>query len=112
MILIIGGHYQGKRAYALQSLGFSPEDIVGPVNAMIRGTLRNGGDPVAEIADAADGWRGKAVLLTDESCGVVPMEADDRAYREAAGRCGALLAARADKVIRVFCGIGTVIKDA
>ena len=42
--------------------------------------------------------------------GVVPMDAFDRKYREAVGRVCTDLASKSKKVIRVVCGIGTVIK--
>lgn len=40
---------------------------------------------------------------------IVPMDAGERRAREAAGR-RRLLAARADTVIEMFCGIPTVLK--
>lgn len=112
MILVIGGAYQGKRDWAIQTLGCAPERIVGHVERIIRELLDAGQDPMAEIVRLADAWADAVLLLEDVSCGIVPMEAADRAYREAVGRCGAYLANRAEQVVRVFCGIGTVIKDA
>lgn len=112
MILIIGGAYQGKHAYAVESLGCPPSSIVPHVEKLIRGYIEEGKDPQAEIARQADGWQDSVLLLEDIACGVVPMDPLDRAWREAVGRCGAYLASRADRVIRVFCGIGTVLKDA
>ena len=53
------------------------------------------------------------ILVTDEvGYGVVPVDAFDRAYREAVGRVCTELAAFSTRVTRVVCGIGTVIKDA
>ncbi len=110
--MIIGGAYQGKRQYALETLGFPPERIVQDVHLEILDMIRAGKDPVAEIADRADSWMDCAVLFEDICCGIVPMNAEDRFWREAVGRCGAYLSRRASLVVRVFCGIGTVIKDA
>ena len=112
MTLIIGGAYQGKRMYALETLGCTPKALVEHVELKIRAMVEAGRDPETEIAALSEGWDDAIVLLEDIACGVVPLDATDRAWREAVGRCGAYLAARADKVIRVFCGIGTVIKDA
>lgn len=111
MVLIIGGAYQGKRAYA-EAMGYEGDAIVGGVEEMVRAMLRDGKDPQAALEPLCDTWRDKAVLLTDISCGVVPLDAADRAWREAVGRCGAALARHADQVVRVFCGLGTVLKDA
>ena len=50
------------------------------------------------------------VLATEVGGGVVPMDAAERAAREAAGRLACLLAARADCVVQMFCGLPTVLK--
>ena len=50
------------------------------------------------------------VIATEVGGGVVPMDAGERAGREAAGRLACLLAARADCVVQMFCGIPTVLK--
>lgn len=49
------------------------------------------------------------VTASETGCGVVPMDPEERQQREAAGRLACLLAARAKAVVRVFCGIPTVI---
>ena len=41
---------------------------------------------------------------------LVPVDARQRADREAAGRLACLLAARAECVVQMFCGIPTVLK--
>lgn len=51
------------------------------------------------------------VLVCDEiGCGVVPIDAFEREYRETVGRICCVLAEKAGQVIRVCCGIGTIIK--
>ena len=50
------------------------------------------------------------LIATEVGGGVVPMDAAERAAREAAGRLACLLAARADCVVQMFCGIPTVLK--
>ncbi len=66
------------------------------------------------VRDGLDGVirRNPGVILTmDElGCGVVPMTYGDRAYREIAGRIGCALAAEAEEVYRVTCGIAKKIK--
>ena len=42
--------------------------------------------------------------------GIVPVDSFEREYRENTGRFGCALAAQAEKVIRVHCGIGVLIK--
>ena len=43
-------------------------------------------------------------------CGVVPMEAESREWRERTGRVCCALALRAKRVVRIWCGIPTVLK--
>ena len=51
------------------------------------------------------------ILICDEiGNGIVPMEAEERTYRECTGRILEGLAAQADEVVRVVCGIGQKIK--
>ena len=53
------------------------------------------------------------VIVSDEvGYGVVPIDAFDRKYREAVGRVCTELAGYSQRVTRVACGIGMVIKDA
>ncbi len=49
--------------------------------------------------------RKEVVIATETGCGVVPIDAAEREAREAAGRLSILLAKRAQKVIRVWCGL-------
>lgn len=51
------------------------------------------------------------VIVTNElGCGVVPMDPTERFWREAVGRICTCLAARADEVVRVSCGLGMRLK--
>lgn len=50
------------------------------------------------------------LIATEVGGGVVPMDPKQRADREAAGRLACLLAARAECVVQMFCGIPTVLK--
>ncbi len=53
----------------------------------------------------------KLVIVSNElGYGIVPMEKQDRLWREATGRICTCLAARADEVVRVVCGIGMRLK--
>ena len=54
--------------------------------------------------------RYEVVIATEVGGGVVPVDREERAAREAAGRLACLLARRADAVVRVFCGIPVVLK--
>ena len=54
--------------------------------------------------------RNEVVIATEVGGGVVPVDKNERAAREAAGRLACLLAARADCVVQMFCGLPTILK--
>lgn len=126
MIMIIGGAFQGKGAYAEKEypqLRFADgasikRDEIGNIegiyglHALIRKEMKAGKD-VTELAEELIEKNPDIVIISEEvGYGVVPMDAFDREYREKVGRICTKLAAYSEKVIRVVCGIGTVIKDA
>ena len=116
MILIIGGAGQGKLRCALALTGLDAAHVGAspaedkPILNHLETWLREEADPLP-VLEAYLTWRPNAVILCDEvGCGVVPMDREDRAWRERVGRTCCALAERADRVIRVYCGIPTVIK--
>ena len=118
MTLIIGGAGQGKLAYALDRLGAGPEDVARdpesargrPVFDGLETWLRaHPADGLDALLEANPG----VVILCDEvGCGVVPMDPAERAWRETVGRTCCRLAQRAERVVRVFCGISMTLKGA
>lgn len=92
----IGNHFAGLVRRELAS-GRSFQDVYDQLSEMIQ-----------KKAEESEVW----ILISDEiGCGVVPIDALDREYRELAGRLLQRAASLAIRVDRVFCGIGTVIKD-
>lgn len=65
---------------------------------------------LAWLQEQLPGWENMILICDDISAGVVPLGADVRCWREAVGRCLAMLAARSDEVYRVFCGLETKLK--
>lgn len=63
-----------------------------------------------QLAEELSAW--PVVIATETGGGVVPVEAEQRAAREAAGRLSCLLAQRADTVVRVFYGLPLVLKGS
>jgi adenosyl cobinamide kinase/adenosyl cobinamide phosphate guanylyltransferase len=108
MKVYVGGAYQGQAALAeAENPG---AEIIDAFHARVRELLADGGDAAAFarrlIAEKPD-----AVIVCDEiGAGIVPLEAEDRAWREATGRAMCLLCQSADAVTRVCCGIGVRIK--
>lgn len=50
------------------------------------------------------------VIINEIGCGIVPIEKSDRIWREQVGRAGCMIAEKSDTVVRLICGIPTVIK--
>ena len=51
------------------------------------------------------------IIITDEiGAGIIPIEREDRIWRETVGKVCCLLAERAETVVRICCGIPMVIK--
>ena len=71
----------------------------------MRELLDDGADPWAEAALLIEEEK-LAVLMDEIGCGLVPVDADDRLFRETAGRIGCYLAEHAEEVHRVVLGIG------
>ena len=128
MVLIYGGAYQGKRDFAKERFNLKdggiyectgdngvPERIaehkcIYNFHLLVYALLQSGKDPLAYVTENIGAFDGKIIISDDISCGVVPMGAENRAWREAAGRCLTYLSKNAAEVWRVFCGIPTKLK--
>ena len=51
-----------------------------------------------------------ALIMDEVGCGIVPLDAFERQYRETVGRTGCSLAQEASHVERIVCGLGQVLK--
>ena len=126
MILIFGGAYQGKLDYALQRFKLTDEDIyecraentelpenkkiIYEIDKWILALVKANINTEQEINKFINQNASDIVICNDISCGVVPMEPELRMWREAVGRALAGLAKHSDEVVRLFCGIPTVIR--
>lgn len=114
MVLIVGGMAQGKLAFAKRELGVTAwsEGRLGEESCVhgLQQAIRSLADPRGEL----DRWLAghpEGVLICDEvGCGVVPIDREERAWRELVGRICCELAERAEAVYRVQCGLGARLK--
>ncbi len=122
MELIFGGAYQGKTQYAAKKYDFQDADIftcegltldpgarcICHLERFAKACQEAGLDARAEFDRQAPA---ACVFIADDiSCGIVPMDYQERAWREQAGRLLSFLAARADTVTRIFCGLPLELK--
>jgi len=64
-----------------------------------------------EVLAASLSRAGQVIIVSSEvGCGLVPEHALARRYRDLAGRCNQVIAAGADRVVQVVCGIPVIIK--
>lgn len=112
--MIVGGIAQGKLDFARRELGVTSwsEGALGEANCIhgLQQLIRN----TPEWRAALDAWcaaHPSGVLICDEvGCGVTPLDREDREWREQVGWACCHLAAEAEAVYRVCCGLGVQIK--
>ena len=118
MNLIIGGAYQGKLEYAIKQYNLDKTDIcdcssgnadlskrcIYHYEKYVLNCVRSGETP--QLPEGAD----TIVIADDIFCGVVPIDADIRAWREACGRALTAIAEKSESVTRLFCGLPMKIK--
>ena len=124
MIFIIGGSYQGKTEFAKQKFNLTDADIfvcadthvnlnakcIAHIERFALACVQNDSEPKAFWEEHRTELQDKILIADDISCGVVPMDATMRAWREASGRANNALANEADEVYRVFCGLAQELK--
>ena len=126
MILIFGGAYQGKLAYALERFKATEADvhkcsdddvntpvekeIVYELDKWILALVKNDRDVEAAMQRFIDANQDTIIICNDISCGVVPLDPTLRKWREAVGRSLAKLSSISSEVVRLFCAIPTRIK--
>lgn len=121
-ILIVGGACQGKREYAKNAYGLKETEIlpwneereaascIADLHLRVRACLEKGLTQQEVLEKLLPFCQGKIVLCDDIFCGVVPLDALERQWREVTGRLLCRLAQEADSVIRMQCGLPQAIK--
>lgn len=122
MRLIIGGKCQGKTHYMIERYGISPEDGINDFvidgkarcftqyESAVRKAIQEKKDPFQLTEELLERNPSIIILCDEVGCGVVPIQREERIWREAVGRLCCLLAERAESVERVFCGIPMRLK--
>lgn len=124
MILITGGAYQGKLEYAVNEFVIKDDEVfvcAGPeidlsakvlthFEKYVLACIKAGIDAREYIKENIEHLRDKIIIADDITQGVVPVDSQERAWREETGKCLVLLGSEAERVIRVFCGIAQDIK--
>lgn len=126
MRLVIGGAWQGKKDWVIRHWSVDPSAVIDGAECdaealkhgaavdhfhlLVRRWL-DAGEDADRKTEAMLQENPDIIVISDETgCGIVPVDKKEREYRELHGRICCRLAARADEVVRVCCGIGQRIK--
>ena len=109
MKLYVGGVCQGQEEMARSE---NPGcEVFADFHETIRSTVLQDGQEPREFAQRFCEKHPDAVVVANEvGAGVVPMNREDPAFREAVGRALCVIAQKAESVTRCVCGIGVRIK--
>jgi len=126
MVFVTGGNSQGKLDFVKNTFGLCDNDVLDGAVCDLNGAFEKpvlnhlhllvGRMTQADVKPEEAVLEGVArnphiIIICDEvGCGIVPLGAGERAYREEVGRLACGVAKSAEKVYRVFCGISTMIK--
>lgn len=124
MILITGGAFSGKTEFAMRTFNLNETDISDGGECSFEEVLscravknfqllvkRFGNDSGAEFAEKIYACNPEMIVITNEiGSGIIPMEKADRIWREETGRACCVIAGHSEAVVRMCCGIPTVIK--
>lgn len=107
MIFVTGPMFSGKREYIRNALHLSPENFTARA-VWDAERLAAGAPDLEALAEQLSAY--EIVIASEIGGGVVPVDPAEREAREAAGRLACLLAARAETVVRVVCGLPQALK--
>ena len=125
MDFIIGGAYQGKLNCARNTFAVRDSEIftcteengiefgahcINKIEEFTLWCVRNGKDATEIFKENRDKWADSVLICQDIFCGVVPLGADMRAWRDMTGRLCAYLSEEAASVTRMFCGLPQKLK--
>ncbi len=111
LYFITGGEGNGQEEYAREH--FPEMTVFGNYLKTVEDELHKGEDPLLKAEELLRSFADSDLVIwtCETGCGIVPADAAARRLREASGRVNCYFAKRAAIVIRMVCGIGTVIKD-
>ena len=124
MKLIIGGAYQGKLDFAKNAYQIADDDIficsnqtvdfskkcIASLEEFTYACVKENSDPVAYFQSHKEEWKDSILICEDIFCGVVPLGADLRAWRQCTGLLCQYLSREAQSVSRIFCGLEQKLK--
>lgn len=115
MELVIGGAFQGKLTWALAHYGLTMDDVCDlavsePAAAKCYCHLEALSRREADMERYLPLFENAVVVCREVGGGIVPMDGEERAWRERYGLLLQKFARNAAHVTRIFCGLSEVLK--
>ena len=124
MKLIIGGAFQGKLDYAKAAYGLTDADVftctgtnidfskkcIASISEFTYACVLKNISPLEIFQKNRELWKDSILICQDIFCGVVPLGADQRAWRRETGLLCQYLSREAESVTRIFCGLEQKLK--
>lgn len=127
MELIIGGAYNSKLNFALKYYNLKQQDFqngaecdlnsafskkgIYNLHLLIRRFIASGIDDCSKIIDNILSSNVEIIICDEVGNGVVPLDKVDNQMREYVGRILSIISEKCTRVIRVYYGIPSVIKE-
>lgn len=124
MVLIIGGAYQGKLDYAKAAFFIADNEVftcdgveidfskrcIYRIEEFTLACVRENIDPMEYFRSRREMWKDSILICRDIFCGVVPLGAQMRCWRQVTGQLCRYLSGEAAQVSRLFCGLEQRLK--
>lgn len=115
MVLITGGAFQGKLTWALREYGLTAADVCdlaqgAPEAGRKCYTHLEALSRREDVTPYLPLLREAVVISREVGGGIVPMDGEERAWRERHGLLLQRLAGDAERVVRILCGLPEVLK--
>lgn len=120
MKLIMGGAYQGKTDFVREHFGIEAKPcawakaLTAPAincfHLLVRDLLTAGKNPQQFTEDLIRQNPDTIIICDEVGLGIIPLDENDRKWREEVGRCLCLIAREADYASRILAGVEMRLK--
>lgn len=126
MKFITGGAYQGKKDFVINNLNISENNIYNGIlcdlnkifvskcvdnyHIFIKNLISKDINPIEFTQKLLSENNNVIIIMNEIGCGIVPIDENERFWREMCGKCGCIIAEKSEIVVRVVCGTGIIIK--
>ena len=127
MKLITGGANQGKLDYAKKKYNLNNTDVcsgrefclsnnlnvkcIYDYQLLVKKIIKQGEDPIAYTKQLICKYPGIIIIINEIGSGIIPIDKENRFWREQVGKAGCIIAENAESVERIVCGIPQVLKQ-